>query len=518
MDIAIRGFVKAMLLSGGDGNSYGNLATALTDWALALSRDQTAAGPVSQAAVLPVLQVANAATDVALLLSPYNPHLLSELKRLKMVGVSLLPQDCTQKGCGTRFPAEDGASKVLGRQERAVSRALEGILTHHWGADGPSVADSNRYLLLGPVSKLCNDPAMLKVTVHRPDPRGASSDGFDSISRRPYWVRWLASQRRALTILRVCGAVVLDGVLPDPLTNHVLAELEPVQQSLTEHYEGCEGQRNCSWEMVYNPVTPGARRYHGRVPLRPPFTDSALIWPDTLKEVLVSGFNGNRQLEIGRFSYVTSLPGIPESGTPGSADYVKAVPAIEQNWHKDVDEPYKNFAGAAAFEEAQKFAPASEDKIASSLPLPQVSPGALVFFALHDVPLRMGPTEMTAGSHLFSAAELQRVGVFEHKMALRQGDIMVMDVRINHSAWFYWISWISGSPGSDGSVIPWRSLTDCVLSCCLHTDPHAAPRHGKPDGFTAYLPLPPVRAGLLYRPRELPGQADETVGRTSIGE
>ena len=67
--------------------------------------------------------------------------------------------------------------------------------------------------------------------------------------------------------------------------------------------------------------------------------------------------------------------------------------------------------------------------VASSLPLPQASPGALVFFALHDVPLRMGPTELTAGSHLFSAAELQRVGVHEHKMALRQGDIMVMDVR-----------------------------------------------------------------------------------------
>lgn len=347
-----------MLISGGDGNSYGNLATALTDWALALTRGQTSAGQVSGEAVLPVLQVANAATDVALLLSPYNPHLLSELKRLKVVGASLFPERCTKTGCGTRFPAEDGAPKILGRQERAVSRALEGILSSHWGDDmytGPSEADSDRYLLLGPVSKLCNDPALLKVTVHRPDPRGASSDGFDTVSRRPYWVRWLASQRRALTLFRVCGAVVLDGVLPDPLTNHVLAELAPVQQSLTDHYESCNGQRNCSWEMVYNPVTPGARRYHGRVPLRAPFTDSALIWPDTLKEVLVSGFNGNRQLEIGRFSYVTSLPGILEFGTPGTADYVKAVPAIEQNWHKDVDEPFKNFAGAGAFEEAQKF-------------------------------------------------------------------------------------------------------------------------------------------------------------------
>jgi hypothetical protein len=399
-----------------------------------LIRGQTSAGAVSAEVVLPVLQVANAATDVALLLSPYNPHLLSEQKRLRQVGHSLVPGQCTRHGCGPRFPAEEAAPKLIGRQERAVSRALQDILSVHWGEEdtGPPTADNMRYLLLKPVTTLCAEPAMLKVTVHRPDPRGASADGFDTVSRRPYWVRWLASMRRALTIYRVCGAVVLDGVLPDSLTNHVLSELEPVQQSLTDHYEACDGRRNCSWEMVYNPVTPGARRYHGRVPLRAPFTDAALIWPDSLKEVLVSGFNGNRQLEIGRFSYVTSLPGLAASGTKGTSDYKPAVPAVEQNWHKDVDEPYKNFGGAAAFEEAQKFAPASDDPIVKALPLPQASPGALVFFALHTVPLAMGPTQLTCGSHLFSAAELQRVGVYEHKMALRQGDIMVMDIRTLH--------------------------------------------------------------------------------------
>merc|ERR1739848_190078 len=127
--------------------------------------------------------------------------------------------------------------------------------------------------------------------------------------------------------------------------------------------------------MVYNPVTPGARRYHGRVPLRAPFTDPELIWPDELKEVLVGGFTGNRQLEIGRFSYVTALP---ESG--------------EQNWHKDVDEPYKNFNGASSFEEADQFQ--LDDPVVKNLPIPPPAPGALVFFALHDVPLKMGPTEL----------------------------------------------------------------------------------------------------------------------------
>lgn len=40
--------------------------------------------------------------------------------------------------------------------------------------------------------------------------------------------------------------------------------------------------------------------------------------------------------------------------------------------------------------------------------MPPASPGALVFFALHEVPLVMGPTELTAGSHLFSEKELRR--------------------------------------------------------------------------------------------------------------
>ena len=63
---------------------------------------------------------------------------------------------------------------------------------------------------------------------------------------------------------------------------------------------------------------------------------------------------------------------------------------MDQNWHKDVDEPYKLFGGAGSFEEANAFVGLKDDAIVKALPFPQASPGALVFFALHDVPLRMG--------------------------------------------------------------------------------------------------------------------------------
>ena len=324
------------------------------------------------------------------------------------------------------------------------------LVRRHWGDNnGPPVADSMRYLALKPVAELCTDPALLRVTMHRANPKGAV-DGWDPVARRPYWVQWLGAQRRALTVWRICGAVLLDRPLSVELTTAARLELEPVQAALTAHYEGAAGRRNASWEMVYNPVTPGARRYHGRVPLRAPFTDPELIWPDELKEVLVGGFTGNRQLEIGRFSYVTAVcPALCAEASSSlvrwSTDAARCADQLpesgEQNWHKDVDEPYKNFNGASSFEEADQFQP--DDPVVKNLPIPPPAPGALVFFALHDVPLKMGPTELTVGSHLFSSAELRRVGLgskdergrpmqFEHQMSLRQGDILVMDIRLLH--------------------------------------------------------------------------------------
>ena len=129
LDGAIRLFVQSLVSGGADGNGFGNLATALTDWAMALVQGRTTAGAVSTEAVLPVLQVAHAATDVALTLSPYNPHLLAELKRLKLVGSSLAPDHCSSNGCGERFPDAAAAPKLPGRQERAVDKALRDMLS-----------------------------------------------------------------------------------------------------------------------------------------------------------------------------------------------------------------------------------------------------------------------------------------------------------------------------------------------------------------------------------------------------
>jgi hypothetical protein len=183
------------------------------------------------------------------------------------------------------------------------------------------VDQSLRNLYLGPLPDLCLDTELLRVRIPRPDGgAGASPDGWDSSRRRPYWVAWLGAVRRAITLFRICGVVVLDKVLPDELTASVHEALLPVQKRMTDHATAMNGERNASWEMLYNPVTPGARRYHGRVPLVQPFTDPALIWAPALREVLTSAMgHGNRQLEIGRYSFVTA--------EPGSGD---------QNWHKDV--------------------------------------------------------------------------------------------------------------------------------------------------------------------------------------
>jgi ectoine hydroxylase-related dioxygenase (phytanoyl-CoA dioxygenase family) len=171
---------------------------------------------------------------------------------------------------------------------------------------------------------------------------------------------------------------------------------------------------------------------------------------------------------------------------------------VDQNWHKDVDEPYKLFGGAGSFEEANAFVGLKDDAIVKALPFPQASPGALVFFALHDVPLRMGPTEVTVGSHLYTAPELQRVGVFEHKMALRQGDIMVMDIRTLHH----------------GTA----NLLDRPRYATMHMRLFSQDLDQKPTGLWSTslllqdLPLPAVRSRLLHRPGQFSGQANEAVG------
>lgn len=172
-------------------------------------------------------------------------------------------------------------------------------------------------------------------------------------------------------------------------------------------------------QMIYNPITPGARRYHGKVPMELPFTDPELIWPTPLKQTLVAMFTGNKQIEIGRYSFVTAM-----------------IDSEDQNWHKDVDEPYKNFDGASTFEEVTSLP--RDDPLFQIFPIPPPAPGALVFFAIHDVALENGPTELTCGSHIFSAVELNDVtnnqidAMLSFKIPLQEGDIMVMDIRTQH--------------------------------------------------------------------------------------
>ena len=345
LDSAVALFVRAVTTSL-DGPAFGNLATALTDWSMQVIQSRH----VSPEAALPLLQTANAALDIALLLTPYNPHILNELRRIKRVGASMAGQGCTASGCGSRFPLDEtsgGGGSLLRRQELAVSRALRVALRRHWettaeeeddlGGAGVSkeaqwVDTSLRDLMLAPVSFLCAEKQLLRVHIPRPDGGGgettAPTDGADKRTQRPVWLDWLAGIRRAVTLHRICGVVVLDSVLPNNLTQTVYSALAPVQKKMTDHAEATRGQRNASWEMLYNPVTPGARRYHGQVPLRAPFTDPALIWAPALREVLTATSSGNRQIEIGRYSFVTAMPG---SG--------------DQNWHKDVDEPFKDFGG-----------------------------------------------------------------------------------------------------------------------------------------------------------------------------
>ena len=74
-------------------------------------------------------------------------------------------------------------------------------------------------------------------------------DGWDEEAERPVWVSWMASIRRALTVNRFCGAVVLHQVLPKKLTAATREALVPVMADFNAHVEETQGQRNASWQV-----------------------------------------------------------------------------------------------------------------------------------------------------------------------------------------------------------------------------------------------------------------------------
>ena len=83
---------------------------------------------------------------------------------------------------------------------------------------------------------------------------------------------------------------------------------------------------------------------------------------------------------MGRYSFVMAL----EKG-------------VDQNWHKDVDEPYRNMFGAAAFDGVNQ-AGGRSNPLWDIYPLPPPAPGSLVFLAVHDITRNMGPTEVLMGA------------------------------------------------------------------------------------------------------------------------
>jgi hypothetical protein len=75
-------------------------------------------------------------------------------------------------GCPTRFPEEQGG---VGKQEAAVTKALQATFVRYWKPDEAPDGWSPRHrMLAGGLVDLCSNPKFLRVEMHRP-----TTDGWD---------------------------------------------------------------------------------------------------------------------------------------------------------------------------------------------------------------------------------------------------------------------------------------------------------------------------------------------------
>ena len=72
-------------------------------------------------------------------------------------------------------------------------------------------------------------------------------------------------------------------------------------------------------------------------------------------------------------------------------------PPLPDYGFMDVDEPYRNMFGAAAFDGVNQ-AGGKSNPLWDIYPLPPPAPGSLVFLAVHDITRNMGPTEVLMGA------------------------------------------------------------------------------------------------------------------------
>ncbi|KAA0164826.1 hypothetical protein FNF27_07754 [Cafeteria roenbergensis] len=160
---------------------------------------------------------------------------------------------------------------------------------------------------------------------------------------------------RAAATLKVCGVVIVDGVIPAAVAGPLAAKADAViDQRLAGVDPGADGHATFEGTTA---AKRGESRYEFANPLEAPFTDDAVVQNAFLGPVLRRTMGP--RIEMDTFSTVVSLPGAPA-----------------QHWHADAGQLFPR----------------------AGLHLP--AHGVVAFAALANVTRDMGPTEFVPGSHV----------------------------------------------------------------------------------------------------------------------
>lgn len=160
---------------------------------------------------------------------------------------------------------------------------------------------------------------------------------------------------RAAATLKVCGVVIVDGVIPAPVVGPLAAQADAVvEQQLAGVDPGADAKATFEGTTT---AKRGEGRYEFTNPLEGPYTDDTVVQNAFLGPVLRRTMGP--RIEMDTFSTVVSVPGAPA-----------------QHWHADAGQLFPR----------------------AGLHLP--AHGVVAFAALTNVTREMGPTEFVPGSHV----------------------------------------------------------------------------------------------------------------------
>jgi tetratricopeptide (TPR) repeat protein len=368
------------------------LAIPWRNLALALAHLAQQAGQVSSSDQVTLLRMSLQAADAALVIEPGDDDTLQRISsaQVQLEGLGEcghVPGNMGAVGSWGQCRRFPGSTAAGGRQTHGSSHGRGG------GRPGAGKGkEGSQDVLNGGIANV------LERLARSENDRVATVAEFctETQVRLAASTREIEEQRlhpstliRAIAVVHVCGAVVLERIYPDELIRDVAAAQ---RHAFSAHLKLIKRNPRATNSTLASQRSP--LRHELRAPMEDPYVRADLVLQPLLRPVLL-GMLGDR-VELDTFSSVTSLPTAPD-----------------QHWHRDLPRLFEK----------------GRHGYGNHLP----PHGLVAFVTLVNVTDAMGPTEVLPGSHVSSPDD---GALFAAARTLRfpapAGSAVLFDIRILH--------------------------------------------------------------------------------------